>query len=135
MAFKLIHPQVLQTLQGEICAQHRGTFGLRENTPIKLLHAHARALNDNPATDLAALCAYYGYILARDQLFFDGNTALALTAIELLLTLNDHHLSADDTTCYLGMMVVANGELNEDNLAVWIRKHIVPVSKKPMRAA
>lgn len=135
MAFKRLHPNVLQAIQGEICANHGGDFGLRENTPIKLLHARAKALSEHPATDLASLCACYAYALASDQLFYDGNAAVALVAIELLLALNDHQLKADDTTCYLGMMVVANGELSEENFAAWIRNHIVPVRKRPLKAA
>ncbi|ESQ91117.1 hypothetical protein [Asticcacaulis benevestitus] len=134
MPFILIRDGVIEALQAEMATQHAcspsgdmGTErGLRERSLMKLMHARVKALNESKATDLASLAACYGYALAHDQLFFDANLPTALTTIELLLSLNGYALSADDTTCFLGLLVVANGELSAENFASWIRKHIVP---------
>jgi death on curing protein len=137
MPFILIRDGVIEALQAEIAAQHSSSEagdmgherGLRERSLMKLMHARVRALNESSATDLASLAACYGYALAYDQLFFDGNLPTALTTIELFLSLNGYTLSADDTTCFLGLMVVANGELSAESFASWIRSHITPLTR------
>ncbi|MDV6331014.1 death-on-curing protein [Asticcacaulis sp. 201] len=134
MAFLLIREGVIEAVQAELVADHgtnadRAT-GLRERSMMKMMHARVHALNQSSATDLASLAACYGYALAHDQLFHGGNLAVALITIELFLTLNGYMLSADDTTCFLGLMVVADGELSAENFASWIRNHIVPMPAK-----
>ena len=128
MAFVLLRDGIIQALQSEIAARHGGRTALREQSMMKMLAARARALNASSSTDLAALAACYGYGLAHDQLFFDGNLATALIAIELFLKLNGCRLAADDTTCFLGLMVVGNGELGAEAFASWIRSHIVALA-------
>ncbi len=125
MAFILLRDGIIAAIQAEQVAEHGGRMGLRERSMMKMLSARVRALNESSATDLASLAACYGYGLAHDQLFYDGNLATGLIAIELFLSLNGYALSADDTTCFLGLMVVANGELSAEAFASWIRSHIV----------
>ena len=125
MAFTLIQDGIIQAIQAELCAEHGGRTGLRELSMMKMLNARAKALNQSKATDLASLAACYGYGLAHDQLFYAANLATALLTIELFLNLNGHALSADDTNCFLGLQVVADGELSAEAFASWIRGHIV----------
>ena len=122
MPFILIQEGVIEAIQAELAAEHGGRAGLRELSPIRMMHARAHALNDSTATDLASLAACYGYALAHDQLFHDA----ALIATELFLSLNGSRLGADDTTCFLGFTVVGNGELSAEAFASWIRGHIAP---------
>jgi death-on-curing protein len=139
MPFILIRDGVIEALQAEIATQHGGgqgnERGLRELSMMKMMHARVKALNESSATDLASLAACYGYALAHDQLFFDVNLPTALTTIELFLSLNGYGLSADDTTCFLGLMVVANGELSAESFASWIRNHIMPLAAPMARSA
>ncbi len=126
MAFILLRDGLIQAIQTEAVATYGGKVGLRELSMLKMLYARARALNESSATDLASLAACYGYGLAHDQLFHDANLPTALIVIELFLNLNGYALSADDTTCFLGLQVVADGELSAEAFASWIRTHIVP---------
>jgi death on curing protein len=126
MALVTLHPGVIVAIQAEQAARHGGRTDLKSANLILTLEARAEALKASAATDLASLAACYGYSLAHDQPFFDASTATALIATELLLALNGHHLSADDTTCCLGFMVAANEELSSDAFVAWIRRHISP---------
>ncbi|MGZ3297803.1 MAG: type II toxin-antitoxin system death-on-curing family toxin [Asticcacaulis sp.] len=127
MTYTLLRDGVIQSIQGETVAQYGGRTGTRELSMLKMLYARAELLGESSSTDLASLAAIYGYGLAHDQLFHDGNLATALIAVELFLSLNGHRLVADDTTCFLGFSVVANGELSAEAFASWIRTHIAPV--------
>jgi death-on-curing protein len=126
MAFVLIRDGLIEAIQAEQVAHHGGQAGLRELSPIEMMHARAHALNESNSTDLASLAACYAYTLAHDQLFYDANLSTALITTELFLSLNGYRLSADDTTCFLGFTVVGNGELSAEAFARWIRSHIAP---------
>ncbi|HTM81115.1 death-on-curing protein [Asticcacaulis sp.] len=128
MPFVLIREGLIEAIQAEQVAEHGGQAGLRELSPMKMMHARVRALNESASTDLASLAACYGYVLAHDQLFHDANLSTALITTELFLSLNGYRLSADDTTCFLGFTVVGNGELSGEAFASWIRGHITPQS-------
>ena len=128
MPFVLIREELIEAIQAEQAAEHGGRAGLRERSPMKMMHARVRALNESASTDLASLAACYGYALAHDQLFHDANLSTALITTELFLSLNGYRLSADDTTCFLGFTVVGNGELSAEAFASWIRGHITPQS-------
>lgn len=71
--------------------------------------------------DVAALAAAYGFGLARNHPFVDGNKRTAFIAIELFLALNGHELQASDLDCVMTMLALAAGDLSEDALADWIR--------------
>ena len=107
MPFVLLHDDIISTLQAELAAIHGGQAGQRELSMLKMLMARAEVLNESASTDLASLAACYGYGLAKDELFYSNNLATALAVIELFLTLNGQQLLADDTTCFLGISVVA----------------------------
>ena len=135
MSFVLIKEGIIQAIQSEQAAEHNGRAGLRERSMLKMMYARVKVLNESSATDLASLAACYGYGLAHDDLFYDANLATALITIELFLGLNGYELSADDTTCYLGLSVVANGELSAEAFASWIRNRIVPIGTVDRKSA
>ena len=126
MAFQLLTDGIIEAIQAEQAAVHHSQTGLRELSMLKMLYARAEVLSESSSTDLASLAAIYGYGLAHDQLFHSGNLPTALLAIELFLHLNGHRLIADDATCFLGLNVVADGELSAEAFASWIRSHIAP---------
>ena len=70
-----------------------------------------------------ALAATYGWGLARNHAFADGNKRTAFVAVELFLMLNGCELMADDADCVLTMLRVAAGELEEEAFADWVRRH------------
>ena len=126
MAFVLVKDGLIAAIQAEAVATYGGRVGLRELSMLRMLSARTQVLNQSSSTDLASLAACYGYGLAHDQLFHSANLPTALIVIEMFLNLNGHELAADDTTCFLGLQVVANGELSAEAFGSWIRNHIVP---------
>jgi len=128
MTFVLLSDGVIEAIQAELATRHGVRTGLHERSMMRMLYARAHVLSESSSTDLASLAACYGYGLAHDQPFREGNQATALIVIELFLRLNGHELAADDTTCFLGLMVVADGELSAEAFASWIRGHIRPVT-------
>ena len=91
--------------------------------------ARPQHLSAYGSPDLADLAAAYGFGIARNHPFIDGNKRTALVAIETFLLLNGAELSATDAECVLTVLALAAGELDEAALADWIRRHMSGNSK------
>jgi len=72
---------------------------------------------------LAELAGAYGFGLARNHPFVDGNKRIAFIAPALFLRLNGYRLSSDPLEEIQTMLSLAAGELSEEDFAVWIRNH------------
>jgi death on curing protein len=67
--------------------------------------------------------ATYGFGLARNHPFVDGNKRIAFIATALFLRLNGYRLSSDPLNEIQTMLRLAADELSEEEFAVWIRNH------------
>lgn len=106
-------------------AEHGGIAGIRDGGLLS--SALARPLNldaygEKP--NAASLAAAYSFGIARNHPFLDGNKRTAFVVLELFLNLNAWILSADDADCISTMLALAAGNLSENLLADWLRKHI-----------
>ena len=70
------------------------------------------------------MAAAYAHGIVKNHPFVDGNKRTAFVAIELCLLLNGQQLAADDAACVLTALALAAGELTEDELAAWLRRHM-----------
>ena len=107
-------------------AEHGGSAGVRDAG--LLASALARPLNlvAYGEPDAAALAAAYGFGIARNHPFIDGNKRTAFVCTELFLVLNGASLSADDANCVATMLALAAGDLAEADFAAWLRSHTAP---------
>lgn len=72
---------------------------------------------------LERLAAAYGYSLARNHCFADGNKRIALAVIDVFLQLNGRELTAEEVDAAEVIQSLAAGKLTEDELAAWISEH------------
>jgi death-on-curing protein len=119
-----IDPAVLAAVHDEQLAEHGGPAGVRDANGLASALARPENLAAYGQPDVADLAAAYGYGLARNHPFIDGNKRTAFVAVELFLALNGHELLASDADCVLTMLGVAAGEIDEATLADWIRANI-----------
>jgi death-on-curing protein len=71
--------------------------------------------------DLAALAASYGFAIARNHPFVDGNKRAAFASIIVFLGLNDIDLDVPPEEASAMILSLAAGEVSEDGLTRWIR--------------
>jgi len=96
---------------------------VRDGTSLDSALARPRNLVAYGAPDRADLAAAYGYGIARNHPFVDGNKRTAFVAAELFLMLNGFRLDASDSDCVIVMLAVAAGDIDEARFAEWIREH------------
>lgn len=97
-----------------------GADGVRD---LGLLEsALARAINKLAygETDLAVLAAAYGFGIAKNHPFVDGNKRTALASMIVFLGLNRLELDAPQEATTAIVLSLAAGEITEEVLAGWI---------------
>ena len=75
--------------------------------------------------DIVAEAAALLESLAINHPFVDGNKRAAFLAIGMFLHLNGYRLQAGQGEATLTMLATASGDVNEDELAQWLRDHVV----------
>jgi death on curing protein len=113
-------------LQLESLAEYGGSEGLRDEGLLESALARARNLYlYEGVTDLARLASAYAFGIARNHPFVDGNKRAAFMAIGLFLERNGYRLRADKADAARIMFGVASGQVSEDELASWIKTHMI----------
>jgi death-on-curing protein len=115
---------VLYAVHAEQLAEHGGLAGLRDANALESALARAEQLAHYGLPDGAELAAAYGFGIARNHPFSDGNKRTAFVATELFLVLNGFDLQATDADCVMTMLGVAAGDVDEASFAAWIRSHM-----------
>jgi death on curing protein len=127
---KWVDRRALLLLQSETLAEHGGLPGLRDPGALDASLARPQHLhNYEPESDLSRLAAAYGFAIARNHPFNDGNKRMAFLAIGLFLESNGHQLTADPVEAIAVILRLAEGKLSEAELAEWIRRNVVRSSK------
>jgi death on curing protein len=90
--------------------------GLLESALGRPLYKHAY---ESP--DLASVTAAYGFGLARNRAFVDGNKRIAFLAMVTLLGLNNIDFVVAESEAVVMMQAIVAGEVDEEGLARWIR--------------
>ena len=121
-----LDPTVVVAIHEAQIAEHGGSAGTRDAGLLESALARPRNLVAYGTPDHADLAAAYGYGIARNHPFVDGNKRSAFVAVELFLALNEFRLVAADSDCVMTMLAVAAGDIDETKFAAWIRAHAQP---------
>ena len=103
-----------------------GPAGLRDAGALESALGRARNRWVYEGGDLPRLAAAYGFGIARNHPFVDGNKRAALLAIIAFLGLNDVEFTASEAEAVVMIRDLAAGVIDEDVLARWIADNISP---------
>jgi death on curing protein len=115
----------LLLLHEESLAQFGGAGGLRDAGLLDSALARPKhQFRFEGCDDLASLAAAYGYGLARNHPFVDGNKRIAFLAVGIFLAMNDRELHADPLEAIQTIVALAMGRLDESGFANWVRDNM-----------
>lgn len=114
---------VVLAVHGAQLAEHGGAGGVRDVGLLESALARPLNLAAYGEPDAADLAAAYGFGIAANHPFVDGNKRTAFVAVELFLAINGYVLNATDTDCIVTMLALAAGDIDEGEFARWIRDH------------
>lgn len=126
MSWRWIDRRMLMLLHDESLAMHGGASGIRDEGLLESALARPMNLVAYGEPDLAALSACYGFGLAQNHPFVDGNKRAAFLAVGLFLGLNGHRLTASQAEATVAIFGLAAGDIDEPTFTAWLRERIAP---------
>lgn len=125
-AVEVVHTDLVRVLGGLLGVRDSGLLD------SALGKAANRWAYDRSA-GLSDLAAAYGFGIAKNHTFIDGNKRTALMVMVIFLRLNGLRLVADEHDAVLAMLSVAAGASSETDLAAWVRARVAPVARPTAR--
>jgi death on curing protein len=121
-----IREEVVIAIHRRQLAEHGGMEGIRDDGLLK--SALCRPLNQlaysESSLDISSLAAAYGYGIAKNHPFVDGNKRTSYIVMRTFLKLNGCDIKADEIEKYQVWIDIATSKMDEAELAQWIREHL-----------
>ena len=118
---------LLEVVHTDQILEHGGSLGIRDEGLLEsALASPIHKWSYDSRIDPAALAAAYGFGIAKNHPFIDGNKRAALMAIYTFLAINDFELEASEPEAVSVILAVAEGSATEDELGKWIRSCLIP---------
>jgi death-on-curing protein len=122
----MTEPEWLTTLMviaihDEQLAIHGGSSGMRDAGLLESALGRPRNKWAYEGAELAELAAAYGYGIARNHPFVDGNKRTALLAIYTFLGIDGIDFVVPEADAATMILSLAAGEVSEEGLTRWIR--------------
>jgi death-on-curing protein len=122
---KWLRTDVVLAIHNAQIAEHGGDAGVRDVGLLESALARPRNIHAyEEGADIATIAAAYGFGLAKNHPFVDGNKRTALVATRTFLLLNGFSLDASQRDKYLTFLALAEGSLSENELAGWLRERV-----------
>jgi death-on-curing protein len=117
----------LVAIHAELVAEFGGAPGLRDRGLVESAAARPKHLASYGQPTVFELAAAYAFGLARNHPFVDGNKRIALVAAFTFLELHGWNVSAEEPAAVLVFLDLAAGEVEEQQLAMWLRENSAKV--------
>jgi death on curing protein len=118
---------IVEAIHADQVREHGGRVGLRDEGLLESALARPRHVwSYAPDAGLPRLAAEYGFGLARNHAFLDGNKRTAFVAMNVFLILNGYEIEAAEAEAVDVMLRLAAGSLVLDGLVQWIEAAVVP---------
>ncbi len=125
---------VVEAVHVDLIREHGGLPGLRDEHALESALARApQRYAYSPGSDLARLAAAYGHGLASSHPFTDGNKRASFVTMAVFLGLNGLAIEAPESEVVTIMLALAGGEVDEAQLAAWLRSRLVDRAKGESR--
>jgi death-on-curing protein len=114
----------VDAIHHEQIREHGGLPGIRDENALESALARPRQeWNYDDTAEIPDLAAAYAVGLVRNHPYRDGNKRIGFLAMATFLGINGVDLSASNAEVVTVFLTLASGNLTEDELAAWIRKH------------
>lgn len=120
-----ISEDIVRFIHQDQIRQHGGSLGVRDENLLAASLARPKHLLAYGKPDLFELAAAYGYGLAKNHPFIDGNKRTAFAVMATFLLLNGYLLNVPENEVVQIMERLATDEETQESLAQWLRKNSV----------
>lgn len=121
MSRQWISPELALAIHQRQLAEHGGLSGVRDKGLLDSALARPQNLHAYGEDDIYVLAAAYGFGLARNHPFNDGNKRTAYVVSRLFLKLHDHDMSGMPESRVRLFEQLAAGHITEPELIAWLK--------------
>ena len=105
--------------------QFGGSFDVRDMGLLESALMRPQNLRHyDPKSTILSLAASYGFGLAKNHPFIDGNKRVAFMSMYVFLGLNGFEINASESEAVEIMLAVADGSASEDRLSEWLTENV-----------
>lgn len=110
----------IRAIHLQLIAEYGGLAGIRDEGLLESALARPRNLVAYGDPSLPDLAASYGFGLARNHPFSDGNKRIALASIGVFVDINGWELTASQEDAVETILRLAAGDLTQEELSAWV---------------
>ncbi|MFP5345038.1 MAG: type II toxin-antitoxin system death-on-curing family toxin [Gammaproteobacteria bacterium] len=125
--------RVVLALHKECIATFGGSDGVRDEGLLESALARPENLLSYGAPTMFELAAAYGYGIAKNHPFIDGNKRTAFLATAVFLMDNGFQPLVSEADVVNTITALAAGQLTETEFAQWLKQSFKPVKKRPVK--
>lgn len=120
-----ISEDIARVVHADQIAQHGGSPGIRDENLFSASLARPRHLFAYGDPTLFDLAAAYGYGLAKNHPFIDGNKRTAFAVMATFLEVNEYSLNVPEMAVVVMMERLATDQETQESLAKWLEENSV----------
>ena len=115
---EMFHERALQ--------EYGGREGLRSRDLLEsaVFQPQQSAFGEDAYSSFAAKAAAYGFFIAQNQPYMDGNKRTAAASMLAFLYLNGFPLSQTDDEIYAAFEGIATKDWSQDDFFNWVERHV-----------
>lgn len=114
--------EMARAIHDQQIATHGGAYGIRDEGLLSSALARPRDRWGYERADLFQVAAAYGYGIAKNHPFVDGNKRTAFQVTAVFLEMNDRPLYVPEPEVVLIMRDLAAGRVSEIEFGEWLKQ-------------
>ncbi len=127
MTWRWLNGRIVKAIHLKQIQRHGGGHGTRDEGMLESALARLQNLAAYGEPTMFEMAASYAFGTARNHPFVDGNKRTAFVSAALFLRMNGQVLNADTAEAALVFLRLAAGEMQEAELADWLRSNASPL--------
>lgn len=120
-----VSEKIVLSIHEDQLSQHGGSFGIRDENLLSASLARPKHLFAYGNPTIFDLAAAYGYGLAKNHPFVDGNKRTAFMVMYTFLGLNNYWLEVAEVEVVLKMEGLAMNTETQELIALWMNNNSI----------
>ena len=122
--------ETVEMFHARAIGEHGGIHGVRSKDLLEsaVFQPQQSAFGEDAYPNIAFKAAAYGFFIAQNQPFLDGNKRAAAASMLGFLYLNGFSLNQTDDEIYEMFIKIGTKEASKDDFFLWVERHITPDS-------
>ena len=122
---------VVVAIHNEQVSEHGGSYGIRDGGLLDSALANPKNIcTYNPNHTIASLASSYGFSIAKNHPFIDGNKRTAFQTMLLFLNLNGKDLDVLEPEVVITMQNLADSTIDQLQFTEWIESHLIDIENE-----